>query len=685
MGLLVLGLLLGPSSALAQTPDSVSVTVPDTSAAPGDTVAVPIQVGNLDQADAVTAYKIDFGIADTTVASYAGFETANTLSGAAGFSVSDNPAIPRIAAFGSSSINAEANAGTLVRVLLVVEAQDSTTVTLTDVEFNAGSPPATPTEPSFLISGVTVQPPTAKNDTFSTQEGDTLNVAASNGVLTNDSDPTGGGLTASLVQDVSNGTLTLNQNGSFEYIPNQGFSGTDSFVYEAANPDSTDQATVTINVADVNGPPTVAQPLPDDTLHVPGPALQITGLERSAFTDPDGDSLSLSSSSGNAAVATASVASGTVTVQPQSTGQAQITITATDPFSATATATFTAVVEDRPQGEDTPVELAKAIVAPSDTGRAALGQTGVGALFQDVQSGGAVRVSFVPDSNATGTPSFNQSYQNVSGYRWDIENQGMNFASVDVAFSLDDADITGVGAASKVTILAASGPDGTFEAVTTQYDSANNLLVAKGLTGFSTIKMASDDSDNPLPVEMAAFTATAVESGALLEWRTASETGNAGFEVQHQGPDAASYANLGFVEGAGTATTSQSYQFRVEDLTPGTHQFRLRQVDTEGASSYTEPVTVTIEAKRALTLQTTGPNPVRQGTQIAFTVKRSGPADVALYNVLGQQVRQLHRQKATVGERYTVKVRTDGLPTGKYFVQLAAPTGTRTQQIVVVN
>lgn len=230
-----------------------------------------------------------------------------------------------------------------------------------------------------------------------------------------------------------------------------------------------------------------------------------------------------------------------------------------------------------------------------------------------------------------------------------------------------------VGSAEETDVIGAPIPQGTFT-----YEG----VLGRSAGGFALVPVRRSTG---LPVEMAGFTATATESGALLEWSTASETGNAGFEVQHQGPGASGFSSAGFVEGAGTSTTSQRYQYRLSGLEPGTHRFRLQQRDTDGTTSLTDPIVLSMEAERALTFETTGSNPVRQETQLTFTVKQNGPARVNLYNVLGQQVRTLFDQTATVGDRYTVEVDASGLPTGKYFAQLAGPSGTRTQQIVLVR
>ncbi|MCP4787289.1 MAG: tandem-95 repeat protein [Fuerstiella sp.] len=86
-------------------------------------------------------------------------------------------------------------------------------------------------------------------DSFATNFEAVLNVPASSGVLANDSDVDGDTLTASLVTGPSDGTLVLNENGSFNYTPDTLFDGTDSFTYSASDGTTSTQATVTIVVA----------------------------------------------------------------------------------------------------------------------------------------------------------------------------------------------------------------------------------------------------------------------------------------------------------------------------------------------------------------------------------------------------------------------------------------------------
>ncbi|GAP12358.1 protein containg VCBS repeat [Longilinea arvoryzae] len=117
----------------------------------------------------------------------------------------------------------------------------------------------------FLLSAVEavtlhVQPindaPTAIEDGYSTPEDTQLNVNAP-GVLGNDTDRDGDGLSAHLVTDASHGDLTLNADGSFSYQPDSDWNGDDSFTYAAHDAESTSgTVTVELTVNPVNDAPT---------------------------------------------------------------------------------------------------------------------------------------------------------------------------------------------------------------------------------------------------------------------------------------------------------------------------------------------------------------------------------------------------------------------------------------------
>jgi hypothetical protein len=107
---------------------------------------------------------------------------------------------------------------------------------------------------SLIVTVLNVAPVAVEN-LYSTDEDTSLTVAAP-GVLGNDSDVDGDALTAVLVAAPGNGTLTFNTDGSFLYIPNSNFNGSDSFTYKA------NDGTVDSNIATVT---ITINALPEDT------------------------------------------------------------------------------------------------------------------------------------------------------------------------------------------------------------------------------------------------------------------------------------------------------------------------------------------------------------------------------------------------------------------------------------
>lgn len=99
---------------------------------------------------------------------------------------------------------------------------------------------------------VTVTPvndmPLATGDQYTTTQGAVLNVTVANGVLANDVDPDGDGLTAVVVDGPTQGALALASDGSFTYAPPEGFAGPVTFTYQARDPQMAASAATTVSV-----------------------------------------------------------------------------------------------------------------------------------------------------------------------------------------------------------------------------------------------------------------------------------------------------------------------------------------------------------------------------------------------------------------------------------------------------
>jgi hypothetical protein len=177
---------------------------------------------------------------------------------------------------------------------------------------------------SWFFSSANSQP-TAANDRYIGLEDTQLVVDAATGVLANDTDPDGDALTAIKVSDPANGAVELASDGSFTFVPNDNFDGTDSFTYKA-NDGTADSsaATVEIVVDPVNDPP-VANAGADQTVAEGDPVT----LDGAGSLDQDGSisSYSWTQTSGSTTVELDDATSSTPSFTAPAVGSAGDTLT----------------------------------------------------------------------------------------------------------------------------------------------------------------------------------------------------------------------------------------------------------------------------------------------------------------------------------------------------------------------
>ncbi len=169
----------------------------------------------------------------------------------------------------------------------------------------------------------------------------------------------------------------------------------------------------------------------------------------------------------------------------------------------------------------------------------------------------------------------------------------------------------------------------------------------------------------------------------LLRWATASETNNAGFEVQRLAGTA--FERVGFVEGHGTTNEAQRYTYKVAGLAPGRHVFRLKQIDFDGTFAFSPEVEVTVEVPGLYRLSDVYPNPFNPQASFTLAVAEAQPVTVALYDLLGRQVALLYqgRMEADTEHRFTL----DGtnLTSGLYLLQVRGRTFNTTRTVSLVK
>jgi hypothetical protein len=190
--------------------------------------------------------------------------------------------------------------------------------------------------------------------------------------------------------------------------------------------------------------------------------------------------------------------------------------------------------------------------------------------------------------------------------------------------------------------------------------------------------------DGALPVELTQFQARVEDRTVRLEWATASETGNAGFAVQHRRPGQDDWSRRGFVDGAGTTGQERTYEYSTGRLDPGPHVFRLKQVDLDGSVTQSETRRVSVRPS-GLALDVSGPNPLRSGERLTVTITAARRVDVGLYNVLGQRVRTVAVERRGGPRAARVQLPARTLASGVYFLRVRGASGQRVHKFSVVR
>ena len=208
------------------------------------------------------------------------------------------------------------------------------------------------------------------------------------------------------------------------------------------------------------------------------------------------------------------------------------------------------------------------------------------------------------------------------------------------------------------------------------------------------LRIASDI----VPVELTSFIATAQQNSVSLNWQTATETNNSGFEMQRSQMSNVNsqmdWQVIGFVPGFGTTTEPKSYSFTDENLSAGKYQYRLKQIDFDGTFEYSNTVEVEINSPTEFSLEQNYPNPFNPTTKIKYTIP-STPLSfgeglgvrLLVYDILGNEVATLVNEQQQPGT-YEVEFnvgQTISLSSGVYYYQLKAGGYTQTKKMLLMK
>jgi hypothetical protein len=222
---------------------------------------------------------------------------------------------------------------------------------------------------------------------------------------------------------------------------------------------------------------------------------------------------------------------------------------------------------------------------------------------------------------------------------------------------MSDLKVKPTGAATNQVRIATSYELSTTTTTTMSWSTPNSNLITQLHVG------ANIQSAGVLPVELVNFTASDYEEQVVLNWQTASEKINEGFEIERSS-DGNRWENIGFVAGNGTTTEVHDYTFSDDEPIIGQSYYRLKQIDYDGAFEYSDVLAVNYENGIQNVNITLFPNPVVNELQV-----KDGQGQATIYNSFGQRIKTFKIQNSPF------KINTFDLPKGQYLLHIQQQNG----------
>lgn len=213
------------------------------------------------------------------------------------------------------------------------------------------------------------------------------------------------------------------------------------------------------------------------------------------------------------------------------------------------------------------------------------------------------------------------------------------------------------------------------------------------LLGLAATLNAQNDKDRTLPVELVYFYADVFEDSVLLKFGTATEVSNYGFEIQ-RAQNNLNFEIIGFVEGNGNSNSPKHYTFAdsLVEMT-GIIYYRLKQIDFDGTSAYSD--TVEVNFASSITLESSNvpsqfnvsdnyPNPFNPATKINFELPFLQILKIDLFDIRGKLVKEIASQEFLPGS-YQLTLDFSAYSSGIYFVRFEAKKNIITKKITFVK
>ncbi len=186
-----------------------------------------------------------------------------------------------------------------------------------------------------------------------------------------------------------------------------------------------------------------------------------------------------------------------------------------------------------------------------------------------------------------------------------------------------------------------------------------------------------------VPVELISFNAYDNNGTIELNWITATETNNKGFEIERKVSETNDWTDIGFVSGKGTTTEKTNYSYTDSYSQDGKVYYRLKQVDFNGSYSFSNIVEISLSPDNFSLLQNY-PNPFNPTTTIAYQTGEPGQVSLIVYDLTGREVVTLVNQKQNAGY-HRIDFNALNIASGVYIYRLSTSNFTASRKLILLK
>jgi hypothetical protein len=135
--------------------------------------------------------------------------------------------------------------------------------------------------------------------------------------------------------------------------------------------------------------------------------------------------------------------------------------------------------------------------------------------------------------------------------------------------------------------------------------------------------------------------------------------------------DKVDFNEVAFVNGKGTITEVNDYEYVDVISAPGTYYYRLKQIDFDGSFNYSNVIETEIEGPQVFVLSQNYPNPFNPSTMIKFSLPVDSYVSIELFNTLGEKVDELTNRDYSIGN-HELSFDASKLSNGVYYYTINA-------------